>query len=139
MIAVTLNGPDDWNDHISMYEHAFSDFKPIELLQAGPVKDVGIKQYKGKIYVKHAFTYPLLDNEEKNVEVKIKLIKPKEEWKDERSTPEVVGKAEIFYDNKWVGSRSIFYGESKETFSEQNWSRIWKDFIQSFVGIGRHD
>ncbi|MGE8077936.1 D-alanyl-D-alanine carboxypeptidase family protein [Peribacillus loiseleuriae] len=139
LIAVTLNGPDDWNDHIYMYEHAFSDFKPIELLQAGPVKDVGIKQYKGKIYVKHAFTYPLSDEEEKNVEVKIKLIKPKEEWKDERSTPEVVGKAEIFYDNKRVGSRSIYYGESKEAYSEQNWSKIWKDLIQSFVRVGRHD
>ncbi|MGX2960278.1 serine hydrolase [Peribacillus sp. JNUCC 23] len=139
LIAVTLNGPDDWNDHIYMYEHAFSDFKPIELLQAGPVKDVGIKQYKGKIYVKHAFTYPLLDEEEKNVEVKFKLIKPKKEWKDERNTPEIVGKAEIFYDNERVGSRSIFYGEPQETFSEQNLSKIWTDFIQFFVGIGRHD
>ncbi len=139
LIAVTLNGPDDWNDHIYMYEHAFSDFKPIELLQAGPVKDVGIKQYKGKIYVKHAFTYPLLDEEEKNVEVKFKLIKPKKEWKDERNTPEIVGKAEIFYDNERVGSRSIFYGEPQETFSEQNLSKIWTDFIQLFVGIGHHD
>lgn len=139
LIAVTLNGPDDWNDHIYMYEHAFSDFKPIELLQAGPVKDVGIKQYKGKIYVKHAFTYPLLDEEEKNVEVKFKLIKPKKEWKDERNTPEIVGKAEIFYDNERVGSRSIFYGQPQETFSEQNWSKIWTDFIQLFVGIGHHD
>lgn len=139
LIAVTLNGPDDWNDHIYMYEHAFSDFKPIELLQAGPIKDVGIKQYKGKIYVKRAFTYPLLDEEEKNVEVKFKLIKPKKEWKDERNTPEIVGKAEIFYDNERVGSRSIFYGEPQETFSEQNLSKIWTDFIQLFVGIGHHD
>ncbi|WP_028391596.1 serine hydrolase [Bacillus cihuensis] len=139
LIAVTLDGPDDWNDHIYMYEHAFSEYKPIKLLKAGPVKDVGIKQYKGKIYLKHDFTYPLLDEEEENVEVKIKLLKPKGEWREKKSIPDIVGKAEIFYEEKLIGTRTIFFGESKETFSDQNWRRVWKDLIQSFAGTGRHD
>ena len=51
----------------------FSDFKPITLLEAGPIKDVGIKRYNGKIYVKHDFTYPFSAEEEKNEKVKLKL------------------------------------------------------------------
>ncbi len=27
LVAVTLNAPDDWNDHISMYEYGFSQYK----------------------------------------------------------------------------------------------------------------
>ena len=31
LVAVTLNAPDDWNDHISMYEYGFSKLKGAEL------------------------------------------------------------------------------------------------------------
>lgn len=35
LIAVTLNAPDDWNDHIAMYDYGFSGCKNITLLQKG--------------------------------------------------------------------------------------------------------
>ena len=35
LIAVTLNAPDDWNDHIKMYESAFKEYKPIKVLAEG--------------------------------------------------------------------------------------------------------
>ena len=31
LVAVTLNAPDDWNDHISMFEYGFSKLKGVEL------------------------------------------------------------------------------------------------------------
>lgn len=36
-IAVTINGPDDWNDHMSLFEHAFTHYKMTELLAKGPL------------------------------------------------------------------------------------------------------
>lgn len=34
-IAVTLNAPDDWNDHVSMLDYAFSLYERVTLLRAG--------------------------------------------------------------------------------------------------------
>ena len=35
LIAVTLNAPDDWDDHCAMLDAAFAQYEPIELHQAG--------------------------------------------------------------------------------------------------------
>lgn len=35
LICVTLNAPDDWNDHISLFEYGFSLYSPQELVQKG--------------------------------------------------------------------------------------------------------
>src|SRR5699024_11118362 len=36
-IAVTLNAADDWNDHIQMYEHAFTTYKRVILAKKGKI------------------------------------------------------------------------------------------------------
>lgn len=35
VIAVTLNAPDDWNDHTTLLQQAFAQYEPVELHQAG--------------------------------------------------------------------------------------------------------
>ena len=35
LIAVTLNAPDDWNDHKAMFDMGFSEYKSVELCTAG--------------------------------------------------------------------------------------------------------
>lgn len=37
-IAVTLNAPDDWNDHIQMYEHAFTTYHLVILAKKGKIR-----------------------------------------------------------------------------------------------------
>lgn len=47
LIAVTLNAPDDWNDHISMFEYGFSKCKGVQIgcdLSGVAVKVVGGEQ-----------------------------------------------------------------------------------------------
>lgn len=34
-IVVTINGPDDWNDHMSLFEHGFSQYEMTELITRG--------------------------------------------------------------------------------------------------------
>ncbi|MFB1080782.1 D-alanyl-D-alanine carboxypeptidase family protein [Jeotgalibacillus sp. JSM ZJ347] len=36
-ITVTINGPDDWNDHISLFENGFSRYEMVELISRGPL------------------------------------------------------------------------------------------------------
>ncbi len=52
LIAVTLNGPDDWNDHINMYENGFHNFELVKVLKKGMINEVEDPFYKKKVYIK---------------------------------------------------------------------------------------
>ncbi|WP_057914325.1 D-alanyl-D-alanine carboxypeptidase family protein [Peribacillus muralis] len=138
LIAVTLNGPDDWNDHIQMYESAFKNYKRTEILPQGPVEDMKNKTYKNHAYIKNDFTYPLTEEESELINVKMKLLKPKKAWEDKRKIPEVVGRASIYLDGKQIGTRSIFYGESKESFKQQSFQSSWAEMFEAVLGIERN-
>lgn len=133
LIAVTLNGPDDWNDHINMFESTFTSYHQEEILSAGEVNKVGIKQYQNNLYIKTKFMYPLTKDEEDKVKIDYLLLKP--HWKDERDIPEVVGKAVIYLDGKEIGKRSVFYGKPKEVMSSTNFGAVWKEMFLSVLGI----
>lgn len=135
LIAVTLNGPDDWNDHINMYESAFKDYSMTEILPEGAIKDMKNKTYKGHVYFKNDFSYPLTKDERKLIRVKMKYLKPEKSWENKRNIPEVVGKAYIFMDGKQIGSRSIFYGETIESFNQQSFQSSWAKLFESVLGI----
>lgn len=42
LIAVTLNDPDDWQDHQALYQSAFAAFTPQQVLHGGPVGEVAL-------------------------------------------------------------------------------------------------
>lgn len=138
LIAVTLNGPDDWNDHINMYESAFKNYSLTEILPEGAIKDIKNKTYRGHVYFKNDFSYPLTKDERNSIKVKMKFLKPKKSWEDKRNIPEVVGKAYIYLDGKQVGSRSIFYGETVESFNQQSFQSSWAALFEAVLGIDRN-
>ena len=138
LIAVTLNAPDDWNDHIKMYETAFSEYKPITVLAEGVLNDLDVKLYNHHAFIKNEFIYPLTNDERKNIQVKIKLLKPKKSWDERGNIPEVVGKATIYLDGEKIGTRTIFYGEAKESFKQQSFLMEWKNILQSLLGMKRY-
>ncbi|TGB04481.1 D-alanyl-D-alanine carboxypeptidase family protein [Halobacillus salinus] len=45
LIAVTLNAPDDWNDHQRMYEWGFDHFESVQLQKQGAIKANGETYY----------------------------------------------------------------------------------------------
>lgn len=47
LIAVTINAPDDWKDHISMFEYAFDHYKTYVLAEKGRLASL-----KGTFYEK---------------------------------------------------------------------------------------
>ncbi|RFU69048.1 D-alanyl-D-alanine carboxypeptidase family protein [Bacillus sp. V59.32b] len=138
LIAVTLNGPDDWNDHIFMYESAFKDYQNTEILSSGPIKKVKQKPYKGNVYIKNNFYYPLNEEEKEAVHIKIKLLKPEKSWKKKGGFPDKVGRAEIYMNGDKIGGRSIFYGEAKESFKQVSLGSRWVDIFASILGINQN-
>ncbi len=138
LIAVTLNAPDDWNDHIKMYESAFKEYKPIKVLAEGVLNDLDIKLYNHHAFIKNELIYPLTNDEENQIQVKIKLLKPKKSWNERENIPEIVGKAYVYLDGEQIGTRTIFYGEAEESFKQQSFMMSWKDILQSLLGMKRY-
>ncbi|MBM7694840.1 D-alanyl-D-alanine carboxypeptidase [Peribacillus deserti] len=136
LIAVTLNDGDDWDDHKNMYEYAFSHYKLTELLSAGKITKIKNKIYKGKIYAKNSFYFPLTEDESTQISLKLKLLKPQEDWESTKEIPEIVGKHTFYLEDEEIGSRNIFYGKYQEK-GKETWIQSWKNVFLTALGI-RH-
>jgi D-alanyl-D-alanine carboxypeptidase len=137
LIAVTLNGPDDWNDHINMYETAFKSYDVVEVLPQGTIKDVEDDFYKNKVYLKQAYTYPVTKEEKNQFEIDLKLQKPKEEWEDSREIPEVVGQATVYFDNQPVKKLPIYYKLEKEK-KDKSLLDYFRSLFTSIAGVKKN-
>lgn len=72
LIAVTLNGPDDWNDQVSMYEWGFDAYSLTELDHAGKQKFI----HQGQSYTAYTgqeVIYPLQEKEKPQMKKEVEL------------------------------------------------------------------
>jgi D-alanyl-D-alanine carboxypeptidase/D-alanyl-D-alanine carboxypeptidase (penicillin-binding protein 5/6) len=77
LIAVTLNAPDDWNDHIRLFDYGFSVVKnqPIDYdLSEFYVNIAGGDKEFAAVRVSEIPTLPLSDEEMRLVEIKARII-----------------------------------------------------------------
>ncbi|WP_462412082.1 D-alanyl-D-alanine carboxypeptidase family protein [Neobacillus sp. Marseille-QA0830] len=131
LIAVTLNGPDDWNDHISMYEAGFKSFDMAEVLTKGKISAVDNKIYKDHIFIKKSVVYPVTDEEMDLFSIKYKLYKPEEKWQNVREVK--VGKAVVYLDGRAVSETAIFYRNKPE--QKKGFLENVKKLFFSFTGV----
>ena len=109
-IAVTLNDPNDWDDHIKMFETAFKQYKKVQVMEDGTIKAIKDKFYKNKVYLSSEFEYPITEKEKDGFKVEYKLSKVKKNWKkDEENVPDIVGEAKIYLNEKLISSEPIHF------------------------------
>lgn len=128
LIAVTLNGPDDWNDHINMFETAFKTFEMVQVVEKGFIAGIQSDQYKNKAMVKHDFYYPVLETEKDQFELEYKLIK----GNGDRNIPEVIGQVIITFDEKPIKTIPIYYNNEKE---ETTFFQSFKKVFTTMIGV----
>ncbi|WP_071460016.1 D-alanyl-D-alanine carboxypeptidase family protein [Bacillus massilinigeriensis] len=128
LIAVTLDGPDDWNDHISMYERAISQYDIAGILKKGEIKGIEDPYYKGKVYLEKGYEYPLTADEEKKVRVEYRLLKPSKTTK-ENQIPRIAGKAFVFLGDKEITQLPVY--SKQEPKKEES----LLDYIRSFFFV----
>ncbi|GER66067.1 D-alanyl-D-alanine carboxypeptidase DacB [Weizmannia acidilactici] len=133
LIAVTLNDPDDWDDHIALFDYGFSHYGNKLIVEKGPVAAIRNKFFKNHVYIKRNIVYPLARNEEDGVKVDFRLAKPKKEWKDPENVPQIVGRAVVTLDNRVISSTPIYY--KKTPFKERKtWYKLFKETL--FIQLG---
>lgn len=75
LIAVTLNDPNDWNDHISMFDSAFKLYNPVIIQKKGDIISnvycEGGTKSKVKLACENNITVWLTEDEKSNVEFSV--------------------------------------------------------------------
>lgn len=133
LIAVTLNGPDDWNDHISMYESGFKGFDMAEVLAKGKIDGIKTKGYKNHLYVKKTIVYPVTSEEMDLFSIKYKLNKSTQKFDNDKKNDAVVGKALVYLDGRVVQETPIYYQNVPEK-KEGLFDFVKKIFL-IFIGV----
>ena len=138
LIAVTLNGPDDWKDHIGMFEYGFKQFDYKIVLEKGTIKKIDDEIYKNHAYLKRESVLTLTDDEVEEVKVEYKMLKPKREWLKNQNVPDVVGKAVVYLGETEVDTLPVFYKSSVEEKKEKSWWKFWAYSFESIIGVRDH-
>jgi D-alanyl-D-alanine carboxypeptidase (penicillin-binding protein 5/6) len=134
LIAVTLNGPDDWNDHINMYENGFHNFELVKVLKKGIIKEVEDAFYKKKVYIKQDILYPITKEERDLFRVEFKLQEFKKEWRDLDKQPDVVGKALIYFEEQQIKEVPLYYRKTKSK-EDQSFMDYFKSIFFIHLGV----
>ncbi|MEH7096881.1 D-alanyl-D-alanine carboxypeptidase family protein [Neobacillus vireti] len=133
LIAVTLNGPDDWNDHISMYENGFKSFDMAEVLTKGKVDISKNKLYKGHLYLKKSIVYPVTSKEMDQFSIKYKVEKPRKNLISSHSEA-IVGKAEVYLNGRVVEEAPIYF-EKIHKKEKKGLLNTIKEMFLSVIGV----
>ena len=134
LIAVTLNGPDDWNDHINMYENGFHNFELVKVLKKGMINEIEDAFYKKKVYIKQDILYPITKEERDLFRVEFKLQEFKKEWRDLDKEPDVVGKALIYFEEQQIKEVPLYYRKTKSK-EDQSFMDYFKSIFFIHLGV----
>lgn len=128
LIAVTLNGGDDWNDHIALYDYGFSKVESVSL----PIPELPKIEISGgyeselQLTMESPPNVTLLKGETDKIRVKTQapgfILAPVTEG-------ETVGKIEYFLDDKIIYSAPLTIPQSLNAKPVAcGWQKYWKLF-----------
>lgn len=122
LVVVTLNDPDDFTDHKSLYEKNFAKYNLVKLVD----KDNFTidKTIYDEVYLKNDVKVLLTLEEEKNVKISYDIFN-----KNDYQNDEVVGKVLIKLKDKVISSQNIYAKKEEEIDKDKSfWQKIL-DFL----------
>ena len=113
IVIVTLNDGNDFNDHKSMYEKLFNEYKGYNILKAGDISVSNLKD-KNKYYIVDNFKYDLREEEKNNITVKFDINKTQFDGNK-------IGLVNVYLKDKKMYTTDLYLKEKKKvTF----WQKI---------------
>ena len=132
LVCVTINGPDDWNDHRALLEDGFSRYRIQTLIRAGEtlgtVEILGGEIGQVHLVADDVFEYPLAEGERVSILLPPVLFAYAPVARGQRA-----GWAHILIDGAAVGKVPLLYGETVEKTVEPEPS-IWEKLFGGASG-----
>ncbi|MBU8907170.1 D-alanyl-D-alanine carboxypeptidase family protein [Desertibacillus haloalkaliphilus] len=140
LIAVTLNAPSDWQDHMSLFNWAFENYELEDLVKEGVIKGIKDDFYRDNVSAAYTFSYPLTELEKDMVEKNITLYRPPEdEDVNEWGVPQPVGKMTVTLDNETIANVPLFYTAPDGEEGEKSfWTKL-KEMFFFTIGVKSFD
>lgn len=131
IIAVTLNAPDDWNDHRNLLDIGFANAEEITVLTKG--KTVGTAEVKNGIskkcslVCKDGYKYIKIKNSNEKIDVKYSIGRVKAPvMKNEK-----IGKCYIYLNGKKIFETELLAAETIDGIKKENkFTDIFKRFFE---------
>lgn len=122
LIAVTLDAPSDWKDHISMFNYGYTNYELSLLQPKGVLKDLKKAPYKGRVKLNRDLIYPLTEDERERVESTIQLAEPpqKSKWDKPDAFQNPVGLYKVTLNDETLIKAPLTY-EAVEEKSKGFW------------------
>ncbi|XOQ15961.1 MAG: D-alanyl-D-alanine carboxypeptidase [Shouchella clausii] len=115
LIAVTLNAPDDWDDHMHMFNWGFDHYSLERLVSKGQLKSKVDPFYEGNLYVPYDVVYPLTTEEKSQLQSALTLKNPPKRGKfTDQELLDPIGKLAFTVDGKTIESIPLYYQAQEE-------------------------
>ena len=128
LVGVTINAPDDWNDHAVLMEQGFSNYAVRKVIQTGQILGhvviAGGQSARVQLLAASDFEYPMAVQES----YEIKLAGPGFAYAPVAAGAEA-GTAHICISGKAIGSVPMIFGETVEQETEKE-----KGFFEKLFG-----
>lgn len=103
IVIVTLNDPNDWNDHINLYQKVQNEYQKINVLNKKKFKILDdVVFIEDKLYIKNDYSILLKKSDINKLSIKYYLENKK--YKD----GDIIGKVRVYYDNKEVYNDNVY-------------------------------
>ena len=139
LIAVTINAPDDWNDHIHLFNSAFKNYSLVKIVNKGTLSTIKDSFYKDQIFSNRDFVYPLTTDEKNIVKIDVQLTNPNEKgWDKREEVPDVVGSMNIKLGNETIGQLPVYFDNGKVVNTEKSWWNTVKSIFLITIGVTKN-
>ena len=106
LISVTLNAPDDWNDHRNLFDWGYEHYDLV-LLEKKGARTFTADEVKITAYIENDVVYPLLEEEKSNLTKHVYLHR--------ESTEDVIGKIVYSLQSEPILEVPVYAKEERET------------------------
>ncbi|PAV29537.1 D-alanyl-D-alanine carboxypeptidase [Virgibacillus profundi] len=129
LIAVTLNAPDDWRDHINMFEWGFDNYDMESIAKKGEIQ-YKLKKTDKSIpgFTRNDIFYPLTEAEKDNIKKKSYLLK-----EDNRVADDTIGKTVFYLDDIPIAETTIYNEENRPR--EDKFYSLVLSMYQKIIGF----
>ncbi len=124
VVVVTLNDPDDWQDHKDIYNNIFKNYQSYLILEKDNFEIKDEKYYKDTLYIKNDYYMTLKEDEIKDVKINYNLNKLKE-----YSDDEIVGYALINLKDKTYHKEPIYIKKDVKKEEKLSWWQKFKRWL----------